>query len=88
MARITRNRPQIHHRGWLVEQSIDGFEATHPSYEPNNGDDRFVTGETLEDLAQAIEDWIHHNEAASERAGDVERARIELRTGFREEDFA
>lgn len=85
---MTANRPQIHHRGWLIEESIDGFEATHPSFEPNNGDDRFVTAETLSELAEAIENFIHHSAEVSERAADRDRAEIELRTGYREEDFA
>lgn len=49
--------PHIRHCGWKVEQSITCFEGTHPDFR-GPGDDRFVEAETLEELAQAIEDWI------------------------------
>ncbi len=56
-------RPQIRHCGWLVEESIDGFEATHPDFDLATGDERFVRAETLEELAGAVERWIEEQSA-------------------------
>lgn len=55
-------QPTIRHCGWLVEQSIDGFEATHPDFDLTRGDQRVVRADTLGELAEAIENWIDENE--------------------------
>lgn len=54
---------QLRYRGWLCEQSIDDFEATHPDFDLAAGDDRFVRAETLGELAEAIDNWIADHSA-------------------------
>jgi hypothetical protein len=56
---------RLTYRDWLCEESIDGFEATHPDFDLVRGDHRVVRAETLGELAEAVDDWITEHERAS-----------------------
>jgi hypothetical protein len=91
-ARINTSQRMVLYRSFIIQEAyVTGkgnvWEWAHEDYCPPVFE---VAGDcqTLFECIDAVDAWHANEDAQSEARADDERRRIELATGFQEEDFA